>query len=180
MDSAIESLCPGCGQPLNVAPPVEQFACDRCGQALVLTADRRIFLAHPVDTYLAPAQARQIPSAEMMPSLPPPRAVTPAEVRRRQRSAALAGERSALRKKQARQLLGLGAVLIGAGILAVGVALARWLVGGGTWADVVLAALAIIVLIPTGIYLIVSSAITIRLLNKEEQALEQELDALEQ
>ncbi|HEX2999621.1 MAG TPA: hypothetical protein VHR86_05225 [Armatimonadota bacterium] len=145
-----------------------------------MTADRRIFLAHPIDTYLAPAQARPDPGAEMMPSLPPPRAVTPTEVHRKRRSAALARERSTLRKKQARQLLGLGAVLVGAGIFAVGVALARWLVGGGTWADVVLAALAIIVLIPTGIYLTVSSAITVRLLNKEEQALEQELDALEQ
>lgn len=179
MDSAIESLCPDCGQPLSVAPSVEQFACDRCGQALVLTPDRRILLAHPIDTYLAPPQGQPDPGAEMMPSLPPPRAITPAEVQRRRRSVALAGERSALRKKQARQLSGFGAVLVGVGILAAGVALARWLVGSGTWIDVALAALAIIVLIPTGIYLRVSSAITIRLLDQEEQALEQELAMLE-
>ena len=70
-------------------------------------------------------------------------------------------------------------VLAGVGILAAGVALVRWFVGGGTWIDVALAALAIIVLIPAGIYLMLSSAITIRLLNRQEQALEQDLAMLE-
>src|SRR5512142_1430534 len=131
MDSAVESHCPGCGEPLSVAPTAQQFACERCGQALVLTADRRIFLVHPIDTYLVPPQGRPDPGAEAIPTLPPPRAVTPAEVRRRQRSAAQMIERSAQRKKQARQLMRLGVVLVGVGILAAGVALVRWLVGGG-------------------------------------------------
>jgi magnesium-transporting ATPase (P-type) len=88
-------------------------------------------------------------------------------------------ETSAQRKKQARQLMRLGTVLVGVGLIAAGVALVRWLVGGGTWIDVALAALVIILLIPTGFYLIVSSATMIRLLDKEQQALVQELDALE-
>ncbi len=180
MDSAVENLCPGCGQPLQALPTALEFACDHCGEALVLSPDRRVFLAHPVESYLIPPETLQNPDTEAVPTFPAERPVTQKQVQRKLHSVAMAFERSATRKIQARHLLAGGAGLAGAGIILASVAVARLLLGIGWWTDLGLAALALAFLIPAGIYLIISGTTITGLLNKEEEALGQERDALVQ
>lgn len=180
MDSAVENLCPGCGQLLHALPTAQEIVCDHCGEALVLSPDRRVFLAHPLDSYLIPPESSHNTATELVSTFPAERPVTQRQVLRKKQSVAMAFERSALRKRQAHHLLAGGAGLAGAGIFLAGVAVARLLLESGLWTDLALVVLALGVLIPAGICLIISASTTTGLLKKEEETLGQELDALEQ
>lgn len=175
MDSIIVSPCPSCGHELNVPSTAQKFVCQHCHEELTLTPEKRIFLAHPISPFAEPQTVR----AESQPrttagQTPEAYSIKIEDTRRRQSSLEkslqkIAGQRD---ESTRRVKLGLGILVLGVFLLVA--MLARLFLANGSWVELGISILAILGLIPLGLFLVISSSMIIRLLGKQEQELRKE------
>lgn len=178
MDAIPASVCPGCGQVLNLDSAVSRAACRQCGEELVVMPDHRIFLAHPDSTYAAsPEVVANAPtgSPETLPPLP---GMTPQEKERKRISLEIGISRVNRRVSESRRLLAIGVLIIALGIAIPFLLALRALATGSLWMEAALALGVLLGAIPSGIVTIVSALIVGRQLVKHQQELQQDLGTL--
>lgn len=168
--------CPGCGKDLTLRPTFGNLTCRYCGETLRYGADQKLYLANPIARYRELAGA--IGDPEYLPPEQNPAMLMPSqtEYRRKQTSIELALDRISTEQQDASSSRKTGLALSLFGLVFGLVTVARLVLGGATWIDLLAPGLIAFALFTAGISLVASGSVMIRSSRREEQELQRQLE----
>lgn len=166
-------FCPNCGESLDSRPVLSKFNCLHCGQALLLSADNKVTLAVPLQTYLS-LDGRVSGSAG--PTLPPnDTSVVPERSTQRKRKAAeIALERIANEKRDFTRGVLYGILFIAFGIIFILVSYLRATFVSSDWLNWIGFAVGLLFL-PLGAYFAIWFRKTLQSLSRDEEEIGEEI-----
>ncbi len=168
--------CPGCGKDLTLRPTIGNLTCRYCGETLRYGPDRKLYLANPISRYRELSGAVDDPEYLAPEQNPAVRMPSQTEYRRKQMSIELALDRISVEQEDAGQSRKTGIALALFGLLFALVTVARFLLGGATWIDLLAPGLVSLALFTAGISLVASGSVMIRSSRREEQDLQNQLE----
>jgi pilus assembly protein TadC len=160
--------CPNCGEPLGTVPIQSEFTCKHCGEILALSADDKVVLARPIQTYLQLDDEPQDPVDGESASIPE------ISARRRKKAIALAYERIAQEKKDVTRGFFYGVFFLVFGTIFLATSFSRLVLISNDWLNLVGFAFGLIFAV-MGAYLALWFRKLSRSLSREEKTIKEEI-----
>lgn len=165
-------LCPNCGEPLDAVPIQTEFTCKHCGELLTLSADDKVVLARPIQTYLQLADEPQdLGDGESVSEIS---SIPEISARRRKKAITLAYERIAQEKKDVTRGFLYGVFFLVFGTLFLVTSFSRLVLISNDWLNLVGFAFGLI-FAALGIYLTLWFRQVSRSLSREEKTIKEEI-----
>ena len=164
--------CPNCGEPLGAVPSQSEFSCGHCGEPLAHSADNKVVLARPIQTYLQlddePQDQVEGESADETTSIPE------ISAGRRKKAVELAYERIAREKKDINRGFFYGIFFLVFGAIFLVTSLSRLVLISNDWLNLVGLAFGLVFAL-MGVYLALWFRKLSQSLSREEKTIKEEI-----